>query len=692
VQTPRLYTLTADLATTTSTDVIIDSVNTTIGMRHIDWTSKGGFALNHQPLHIRGFSHHSDFGAVGGAVPDRLNVFRANALRSVGGNTWRTSHNPYRPAVYDILDHLGVLVWDENRDFNMMNTMDMERLVRRDRNHPSVVVWSACNEIECWVDGDANVTGAAMRAATKKWDTTRPLSANLNQLSSSGSSMLPTLNSTLDYLARELDVIGFSHRSIAKPQAGTIHAALPDKPIISSECCSCQTQRGEDYTNTTAGLVYPHAESQAQCMETCMNYSYPYWEGNPSPDLGVIAGTLGVWTLFDYGGEPGPWPTVSSSFGQFDIAGFPKSASYWYRANWLSRVPSGAPGRPPVSEPHGTVRISQAWTAPPPVDPYPPVPVPDRCNRTLFQQLCPVTPPVNNNQIQPCLECCRNHSHALTTNGCEGENVWPDHCRGIGPGFPPAGQGVDVQVFSNAPTVELMLNGKSLGQQPNPTPFSYVNFRNVTYEPGNLTAVGLGLGLKRPPVHTIITAGQAAAIVLSLDAPSVRTGTGTALVLDGHDAALVRATIVDASGNAVEAETELTTPAAPVVTFAVSSGPGRVAGVHNGDAKSHERQAATSRTAYHGLVRAVVRVTVDAAASSSPAGSLLREIDVLSGDGVGTVKVLNGHTGVNEIVVTASAPGLKPGSISIPVSTDVEVHGPLAAAKASAIGSELMFN
>ena len=122
----------------------------------IDWSAHG-FKLNGALLHIRGFSHHSDFGAVGGAVPDRVNLFRANALRSVGGNTWRTSHNPYRPALYDIMDATGILVWDENRDFNQMNIKDMEALVRRDRNHPSVVIWSACNEVECYVTGDANV-------------------------------------------------------------------------------------------------------------------------------------------------------------------------------------------------------------------------------------------------------------------------------------------------------------------------------------------------------------------------------------------------------------------------------------------------------------------------------------------------------------------------------------------------------
>lgn len=120
IQTPTLYTLVADLVVGGAT---VDQLNTTIGLRSIEWLSKEGFKLNGKNVHIRGFSHHSDFGGIGGAVPDRINLFRAMALRGVGGNTWRTSHNPYRPAVYDILDAVGVLVWDENRDFNQLNTM-----------------------------------------------------------------------------------------------------------------------------------------------------------------------------------------------------------------------------------------------------------------------------------------------------------------------------------------------------------------------------------------------------------------------------------------------------------------------------------------------------------------------------------------------------------------------------------------
>ena len=113
IQNPALYILTSELLDDEGDTV--DVMNTTIGLRVIDWypQSSGGFALNEHILDLRGFSHHTDFGGVGATTPDRLNLFRANALRAMGANTWRMSHNPYRPQLYDILDQLGLLCWDE---------------------------------------------------------------------------------------------------------------------------------------------------------------------------------------------------------------------------------------------------------------------------------------------------------------------------------------------------------------------------------------------------------------------------------------------------------------------------------------------------------------------------------------------------------------------------------------------------
>ena len=605
VRTPSQYTLVASLVDHDA-NVTVDTANITIGVRHIDWAAPGGgFALNGEPLHLRGFSHHQDFGGTGTAVPDRVNLFKVNALRSVGGNTWRTSHNPYDPAVYDIMDAVGVLCWDENREFTTRTTADMEALVRRDRNHPSVIIWSACNEVECVTAGDSIDTAKLMRDATKKWDTTRPFSAN----------SWNSLDQNVEHLAPFVDVEGFSHGGINLPTAAKIHAQNPGKAIVSSECCSCESQRGEDFLNVSAGISYPHTSSQALCLESCMAKSYPFWRGNPKPNVGVVAGALGVWTLFDYAGEPGPWPLVVSSFGQFDLAGFAKSASYWYRSLWLAAVASSDPGRPPLPALH-VVRVSQAWNVPPP---------PASVSTTS-------TPPV----------------------------------------------AMDVQVFSDLPFVELVLNGRSLGSAPC-GPGSFASFPGVPFTPGNLTAVGRqSAGGSILATHTQLAATEPATIELSLDAPSTATGTGTALLLDGHDAGLVRATVRDSEGRLVNM-------ADNVITFAVQSGPGRVVGVHNGDAKSHEPQVSMTRRAYHGLARAVVKVTVDAA-SASPAelALLATEIESELGGDKRTVRIHHtGDAAHPDIIVMATSPGLTSGRVVIPVSVDASVHSVLAVAAAS---------
>ena len=308
---------------------------------------------------------------------------------------------------------------------------------------------------------------------------------------------------------------------------------------------------------------------------------------------------------------------MSSSFGQWDLAGFAKSASYWYRAQWLASVKTADPGRP-VLPPTHVVRVSQAWNKPP------------WSNATLNS----------------------------------------------------------IEVFSDLPLVELLLNGKSLGTAPCAA-FGFAVFSAVKYAPGNLTAVGRQTaGGASLAVHTQLTPGAAAAIVLSLDAPSIATGTGSALLLDGHDAGLVRASVVDAAG--------LTVDASCVITFNVTAGPGRVVGVHNGDAASHEPQVASSRSAYHGLARAVVKVSADAASVAADALKMLAgQVEIGCGDRCSTELWTRADVAAAppSITVTASSPGLPTATVEIPVSMEAAAHSVLATAAAAArAGTALTFD
>ena len=266
-----------------------------------------------------------------------------------------------------------------------------------------------------------------------------------------------------------------------------------------------------------------------------------------------------------------------------------------------------------------------------------------------------------------------------------------------------------------------MLNGKSLGLA-NCTPIGFASFPQVPYEPGNLTAYGWavtpgiaggGEGGAPPPsifaAHTQVRSGPPAAIDLVLDSPSAATGTGTALVLDGHDAALVRAVLRDAEGVVV------TDAEGVMITFAVESGPGYVAGGHNGNTTSHVPQREPSRPVYHGLARAVVKVTVDAASTNRRGLKMLSEqIELgLRGSGPtsacsnGDVTCARARSGsshqvridargsaaaaaYSDIVVVASSPGLPAAKLTIPVSVDAAAHSALAAATATASNSEAL--
>ncbi len=198
---PYFYKLNVLLISASS---IIDNTNYTIGVRQTRWDPKTGFYLNGKHFTWRGFNNHNDFTGIGVAVPDRINLFRGQMMRAVGANSWRMSHNPPVPHLLDILDQIGIIVWDENRQFGdneiwMQNQRDM---VKRDRNHPSIMAWSFCNEAGC-NSGDKDGAAEGFKNVSKQIDPFRPVTANMN-------------GDVGNTLSQQIDVQGFSHQAGSK--------------------------------------------------------------------------------------------------------------------------------------------------------------------------------------------------------------------------------------------------------------------------------------------------------------------------------------------------------------------------------------------------------------------------------------------------------------------------------------------
>ena len=187
---PQLYTLRARLKHTPS-DTLFDEVSVTFGVRRAVFKAGGGFELNDVPLQIRGFCNHETFGGTGSAIPPRVNEYRIATLKRMGANGWRGAHEPPAEDLLDAADSLGFLMWVENREFGqevdgylpqeqtLQNIADM---VKRSRNHPSIILWSLCNEGGCIQRSpqDAIAKGEAAKKVIHSLDTTRPMTAAIN--------------------------------------------------------------------------------------------------------------------------------------------------------------------------------------------------------------------------------------------------------------------------------------------------------------------------------------------------------------------------------------------------------------------------------------------------------------------------------------------------------------------------------
>ena len=323
---PSLYTLKTSLVSAANGHTY-DLERTTIGIRKLAWDPEQGFFLNDVNTKILGVANHQDFAGLGVAIPDSLQTHRVDKIQELGGNAWRTAHNAPNVALLDATDRMGMLVWDENHRNGEVENAKM--LVKRDRNHPSVIIWSICNEILCDC-GDGVASKASLEKALEIKHAMQSLDPLGQRVISANQNAWVMKNSVLDLL-------GFDY---ATNNYDSWHALLPAYPAISSETSSAVGDRGEYANNEPAGHVSGYGTQTVPWGQT----TEKAWGGYDQDDLNNTQGILTrafiaggfTWTGFDYKGEPTPyaWPDVSSHFGIYDIAGFDKDRVGWYKSWW----------------------------------------------------------------------------------------------------------------------------------------------------------------------------------------------------------------------------------------------------------------------------------------------------------------------------------------------------------------------
>jgi beta-galactosidase len=465
---------------------------------------------------------HHDLGSLGAAINYRAIEKRLQLLKDMGANAIRTSHNPPAPELLDIADRLGFLVMDEAFDmwyasktqydyarfFRQWASTDIADMASRDRNHPSIFMWSIGNEIP--QAADQTVVKQLMTAIKTKDDTRVIGQAFAAFAYDEGSAGLE-------------DVVGINY---APDRYDSVHTAHPTWKILASETSSAFRSRGIYNNNNNQSSSYDDAwagwGASAETSWTSIN-TRPW-----------VAGEF-IWTGIDYIGEPTPyaWPSKSSYFGAIDTADFPKDIFYFYQSRWNYAGPTMVHVVP------------MDWTS------------------------------------------------------------WSQ------------GQAVKVFAYSNADSVELFLNGNSLGSKTVDPVAGHANAGHlqwsVPFATGTLQAKATKNGAVAA-TDTVQTAGAAASLTLKADRAAISA--------DGQDLSFVEVDVVDSKG-------VLVPKANNSIAFTID-GPGRLVGVDNGDATSHESYKGQSRSAFSGKALAIIQstttagtVTLKATSGSLASGSVV---------------------------------------------------------------------
>ena len=359
---------------------VVDEVETTTGFRDFKFDAKTGFWLNGKNFKLNGVCEHHDFGCLGAALNEDALHRKLSKLKAMGVNSIRSSHNPPAPELLNMCDTMGLIVMDESFDmwrrkktqndyarfFDEWHERDLSDLILRDRNHPSILMWSIGNEVlEQWSSAEADtltleqanlILNAGHDASTlakdgelsvqslltqhlaeivKRYDTSRPILAGCNE---------PSPNNHL-FKSGAIDVIGFNyHHQWVKD----VPQNFPGKPFIFSESVSALQTRGYYMMPSDSIFVAPKQWWLPYTDPTYMCSAYDNmhasWSSTHEETWDVVkhspyVGGQYIWTGFDYLGEPTPYgfPARSSYFGIIDLAGFPKDSYYMYQSEWTQQ-------------------------------------------------------------------------------------------------------------------------------------------------------------------------------------------------------------------------------------------------------------------------------------------------------------------------------------------------------------------
>ncbi len=332
---------------------VVDSTDTSFGIRRIDSDVNRGFLLNGSPLKIKGMCIHHDGGSVGAAVPEAVLERRLRLLQEMGCNAIRCSHNPMAPEFYDLCDRLGLLVMDECFDewtvrkpqikfgysdvFNEWSERDLVDFIHRDRNHPCIILWSAGNEIgEQWAEKGPAILSKLVELFHRE-DPTRPVTAAMDNIFNQHG-QAPTAFSGL------LDVVGYNYADRWGTRRETHYAddreQFPNRKFVGTEVTSARGVRG-DYRfgpmlggGFANGKIEPAYGPVGALYVTEALHAAALWRFVATHDY--ITGDF-AWTGFDYLGESRGWPRKLATSGPLDTCGFKKDAFYFYQSIWTEK-------------------------------------------------------------------------------------------------------------------------------------------------------------------------------------------------------------------------------------------------------------------------------------------------------------------------------------------------------------------